>query len=227
MPPYLSSIWAMPFFYHFSILHLSHWAALVWIHSELALHLALLALSTPWFKQTSLVRWSGSLEQGRYTSCRSPVSSPALLYTRSCGILLNFRVDWMASSSLVWWSNWALMSVLLLLMVCIVHYSLYVTSIYILYFIGAMQVMLGQYVANSKHMGTALGIGQMLTSGMRSISPVLVSSLFSISLQRHLAGGNLVFYILMGSTLLIVRISHFLPYPPSIKQTREPRPSSA
>jgi len=71
---------------------------------------------------------------------------------------------------------------------------------------------MAQHVAGSGRLGTALGIGQMLSCGMKSISPVLVSSLFSISLQRHLAGGNLVFYILIGSTLFFVRISHFLPH---------------
>ncbi|KAF8813373.1 hypothetical protein BYT27DRAFT_7250910 [Phlegmacium glaucopus] len=79
---------------------------------------------------------------------------------------------------------------------------------------GSIQVMLAQHVADSGRMGTSLGIGQMLTSGMRSISPdsVLVSSLFSISLQRHLAGGNLVFYILIGLTLFFVHTLHFLPH---------------
>jgi len=78
-------------------------------------------------------------------------------------------------------------------------------------------VVLPQHVAGSGRLGTALGIGQMLCSGMRSISPILVSSLFSISLQRQLAGGNLVFYILVGLTLFFVRISHFLPHPASTK----------
>ena len=92
---------------------------------------------------------------------------------------------------------------------------------------GAIQVMMAQQAANSGRMGTALGIGQMLTSGMRSISPFLVSSLFSISLQRHLAGGNLVFYILMGLTLLYVRISHMVPHPPASVQNRRELRSSA
>ena len=91
---------------------------------------------------------------------------------------------------------------------------------------GSIQVMMAQQVIDSGRMGTALGIGQMLTSGMRSISPFLVSSLFSISLQRHLAGGNLVFYILMGSTLLFVRISHMLPHPPACVQNKKERRSS-
>ncbi|KAF8813379.1 MFS general substrate transporter [Phlegmacium glaucopus] len=90
---------------------------------------------------------------------------------------------------------------------------------------GSMQVVLAQHVADSGRMGTALGIGQMLTSGMRSMSPVLVSSLFSISLQRHLAGGNLVFYILMGLTLFFVRISHFLPHS-TVQINRQSQPSA-
>ena len=79
---------------------------------------------------------------------------------------------------------------------------------------------MAQQVAASGRLATALGIGQMLTSGMRSISPFIVSSLFSISLQRHLAGGNLVFHILMGLTLLFVRISHMVPHPPASVQNK-------
>jgi hypothetical protein len=85
---------------------------------------------------------------------------------------------------------------------------------------------MAQQVADSGRMGTALGIGQMLTSGMRSISPFLVSSLFSISLQKHLAGGNLVFYILMGLTLSFIRISHLIPHPPAVQTKGKPGPSA-
>jgi hypothetical protein len=60
-------------------------------------------------------------------------------------------------------------------------------------------------------MGMAIGISQMSNAAMRSIAPALVSSLFSISLQRQLANGNLVFYILMGLILVVIRLSHLLP----------------
>ena len=92
---------------------------------------------------------------------------------------------------------------------------------------GSIQVVMAQQVVDSGRMGTALGIGQMLTSGMRSFSPFLVSSLFSISLQRNLAGGNLVFYILMGLTLLYIRISYMVPHPPAYVQNKKERRSSA
>ena len=74
-----------------------------------------------------------------------------------------------------------------------------------------MQVVLVQHVSDSGQMGTAIGIAQMSNAAMRSIAPALVSSLFSISLQRQLASGNLVFYILMGLILVGIRLSHLLP----------------
>jgi len=49
-------------------------------------------------------------------------------------------------------------------------------------------------------MGTANSFGQMLASSL----------FFSISLQRNLAGGNLVYYIFLRLTILGVRLSFFL-----------------
>jgi hypothetical protein len=74
-----------------------------------------------------------------------------------------------------------------------------------------MQVVLAQHVSESGRIGTAIGIAQMCNAGVRSIAPAFFSSLFSISLQRQLAGGNLVFYVLMGLHLLAIYLSHFLP----------------
>jgi hypothetical protein len=107
-----------------------------------------------------------------------------------------------------------------------IHFTLRL-RVLITYSTGSMHVVLAQQVADSGRIGTAIGIGQMLNSGMRSISPFVVSSLFSISLQRHLAGGNLVFYILMGLTLLYVRISHMVPHPPASVQNINEQRSSA
>ena len=74
-----------------------------------------------------------------------------------------------------------------------------------------MEVVLAQHVSASGRIATAMSIAQMCNSAMRSIAPALFSSLFSISLQRQLAGGNLVFYVLMGLNLLAICLSHFLP----------------
>ena len=76
---------------------------------------------------------------------------------------------------------------------------------------GSMQVILAQQVSESGRIGTAIGIAQMSNAAMRSIAPALFSSLYSISLQRQLAGGNLVFYVLMGLNLLAICLSHSLP----------------
>ena len=70
---------------------------------------------------------------------------------------------------------------------------------------------MAQHASGSGNMGMAIGIAQMSNAGIRSIAPALVSSLFSISLQRQLAGGNLVFYLLMGLNLLAIRLSYLLP----------------
>jgi hypothetical protein len=74
-----------------------------------------------------------------------------------------------------------------------------------------MQVVLAQHVSESGRIGTAISIAQTCNAAVRSIAPTLFSSFFSISLQRQLAGGNLVFYVPMGLNLLAICLSHFLP----------------
>ena len=74
-----------------------------------------------------------------------------------------------------------------------------------------MQVVLAQHVSESGRIGTAISIAQMCNAAMRSIAPAIFSSFFSISLERQLAGGNLVFYVLMGLNLLAICLSHLLP----------------
>jgi len=76
---------------------------------------------------------------------------------------------------------------------------------------GSLQVVLVENVPENGPMGTVNGIAQMLGSGMRSIAPTFASSLFSISLQRGLAGGNMVYYILLAMTFVSSRLSLMLP----------------
>lgn len=72
---------------------------------------------------------------------------------------------------------------------------------------GASQVLIVQSVPEDGLLGTANGVGQMLGSGMRMIAPTLASSLFSVSLQRNLADGNLVYYLFFGASLLGVGLA--------------------
>ena len=85
--------------------------------------------------------------------------------------------------------------------------------------IEAIQVLIVQSVPEGGLMGTANGFGQMLASGMRTIAPSHASSLFSISLQRNLAGGNLVYYVFPGLTSLGVRVSLLLVEPPTREES--------
>jgi hypothetical protein len=84
-----------------------------------------------------------------------------------------------------------------------------------------MQVILAQHVSESGRIGTAISIAQMCNAAMRSIAPVIFSSFFSISLQRQLAGGDLVFYVLMGLILIAICLSHFLPPPIILKSGQD------
>ena len=88
---------------------------------------------------------------------------------------------------------------------------------------GSIQVVLAQHATESGRIGTAIGIAQMSNAAVRTVAPALVSSLFSISLQRQLAGGNLVFYLLMGLNLLVIRLTHLLPLPPILKSSQDSR----
>lgn len=72
-------------------------------------------------------------------------------------------------------------------------------------------MVLVENVPENGPLGTVNGIAQMIGSGMRSIAPTFASSLFSISLQRGFAGGNMVYYILLAMTFVSTRFSHMLP----------------
>lgn len=60
-------------------------------------------------------------------------------------------------------------------------------------------------------LGATNGLAQMLGCAVRSVAPAMASSLFSVSLERQLAGGYLVYYILIGLALMGVRTSFLLP----------------
>ncbi|KAF4614202.1 hypothetical protein D9613_007949 [Agrocybe pediades] len=79
---------------------------------------------------------------------------------------------------------------------------------------GSLQIVLVECVPEGGPLGTVNGVGQMLGSGMRSIAPAFATSLFSVSIQRDLVGGNMVYYILLAVTIIAVRCSAFLPARP-------------
>lgn len=77
--------------------------------------------------------------------------------------------------------------------------------------VGSIQIIVVESVPPGGPMGTANGLAQMAGSGARTIAPTLATSLFALSLQRDLAGGNLVYFICIGMTLVGIYGASYLP----------------
>ncbi|KAJ3506744.1 hypothetical protein NLJ89_g6698 [Agrocybe chaxingu] len=98
---------------------------------------------------------------------------------------------------------------------CICLQLAFQTTILIGY--GSMQILLIQDVPD-RYLGTVNGVGQMVGSGTRGIAPTFASSLYSLSLEKHITGGNMVFYVLIGLNIIGIICSTFIPKP---KKTRQ------
>lgn len=59
-------------------------------------------------------------------------------------------------------------------------------------------------------LGAVNGLAQAVASVSKSLAPYFASSLFAISLQRNWAGGNAVYYILIGIAACEIRLSFML-----------------
>ncbi|KAF8183406.1 major facilitator superfamily domain-containing protein [Pholiota molesta] len=82
-------------------------------------------------------------------------------------------------------------------------------AIYFAY--GTLQILVVESVPEGGPIGTTNGLAQMVSAGSRVIAPTFATSLFSISLQKRLAGGNMVYYILMALMLISIRTTALLP----------------
>ncbi|KAG5717299.1 Protein ZINC INDUCED FACILITATOR-LIKE 1 [Termitomyces sp. T112] len=80
-------------------------------------------------------------------------------------------------------------------------------SIYVLYLQG---------ISNRASLGAINGMAHAVGCITRAIAPTVASSLFSISLKRHLAGGNMVFLILLGISVIGLRLTFLLPKRPIV-----------
>lgn len=60
-------------------------------------------------------------------------------------------------------------------------------------------------------LGASNGAAQMIASIMRSIAPTVATSLFSISLEKNIASGYMVYYVLLIVIFIGIRVSFFLP----------------
>ncbi|KAF8071542.1 major facilitator superfamily domain-containing protein [Lyophyllum atratum] len=76
---------------------------------------------------------------------------------------------------------------------------------------GSIQIIIVDSAPSRASLGATNGLAQALGCFARSIGPAVASSLFSISLQHNLAGGNMVYYVLLGCTFLTLRLTFLLP----------------
>ncbi|KAH0833279.1 MFS general substrate transporter [Lanmaoa asiatica] len=64
---------------------------------------------------------------------------------------------------------------------------------------------------NKQSLGSTNGLSQSLTSIARAIGPALTTSLFALSKQYNILGGNLVYVVLVILTTILVVLSQLLP----------------
>ncbi|KAI0350014.1 MFS general substrate transporter [Trametes cingulata] len=76
---------------------------------------------------------------------------------------------------------------------------------------GCIFIYISDAAPNQKALGLTNGLAQTTASTVRAIGPSLASSLFSVSLERRLAGGTLVYWVLCGITVVGLAASRWLP----------------
>lgn len=76
---------------------------------------------------------------------------------------------------------------------------------------GSVQVMVQDLSPSKSALGAMNGLAQAVSSASRGLGPWVASSLYAISLQHHLAGGNAVYYILLAIVASGIRLSFTLP----------------
>ncbi|KAG1779058.1 major facilitator superfamily domain-containing protein [Suillus placidus] len=60
-------------------------------------------------------------------------------------------------------------------------------------------------------LGATNGLAQTLGSMMRAVGPTVVSSLFALSLEKNLAGGTFVYWVMCTIVILVLGFSTYLP----------------
>ncbi|KAF8069881.1 major facilitator superfamily domain-containing protein [Lyophyllum atratum] len=76
---------------------------------------------------------------------------------------------------------------------------------------GCCQLFVMDAAPGSASLGAVNGLAQMLSAVVRTLAPTLASSLFSISLQKQLVGGYMVYLVILAITLIGVATSFLLP----------------
>ena len=74
-----------------------------------------------------------------------------------------------------------------------------------------MQVIIVRSVPNKSSLGAINGLAQSLACVARGLAPTAFSSLFALSLQWKVAGGNLVYLVAVAGTIAGIYFSLQLP----------------
>ena len=77
--------------------------------------------------------------------------------------------------------------------------------------IAVIFVFVTRAAPNKRSLGSVNGLSQSFTSAARAIGPALATSLFAISKEYNVLGGNFVYVILLILTTLLVELSRRLP----------------
>ncbi len=72
-------------------------------------------------------------------------------------------------------------------------------------------VILTEGAPTRSSLGSVNGLAQAVGSISRSLGPSFASSMFALSLQRQLAGGDAVYYIMMVIVAMGIRFAFMLP----------------
>jgi len=74
-----------------------------------------------------------------------------------------------------------------------------------------MQIIIVNSAPSRAALGGTNGLAQALASATRALAPSLASSLFSMSLESQMMGGNMVYIVLSGLTLIGMSLACLLP----------------
>ncbi|KAF9009942.1 major facilitator superfamily multidrug-resistance, DHA1 sub-family [Cyathus striatus] len=75
---------------------------------------------------------------------------------------------------------------------------------------GGIQILVVERTP-SKALGSLNGLVQMAGCVTKSIAPSVATSLFSISLEKHIAGGHMVYYVLLAVIVLGIQLARMIP----------------
>ncbi|PFH48648.1 hypothetical protein AMATHDRAFT_76628 [Amanita thiersii Skay4041] len=84
-------------------------------------------------------------------------------------------------------------------------------SITINFAYGAIFIFISNVSLKRASLGAINGLSQVTVSIVRAIGPAMANSLYSLSIDRGYLGGNLVYYVLMGSVVVALYFSSLLP----------------